>query len=80
MISERISDDIPHQIKIVIQSDFVLHLQVHIKEYIIGLDKQKFQHTIVNMFLPINFEICFGCSKEPSHRDGSFEYPQHIFG
>ena len=21
----------------------------------------------------------FGCSKEPSHRDGSFEYPQHIF-
>ena len=23
--------------------------------------------------------MCFGCSKEPSHRDGSFEYPQHIF-
>ena len=22
----------------------------------------------------------FGCSKEPSHRDGSFEYPQHMFG
>ena len=22
---------------------------------------------------------CFGCSKEPSHRDGSFEYPQHMF-
>ena len=21
----------------------------------------------------------FGCSKEPSHRDGSFEYPQHMF-
>ena len=28
-----------------------------------GLDKHKF----VNIFLPINFNICFGCSKEPSH-------------
>ena len=37
-----------------------------------------FQHTIVNIFLPIIFSICFGCSKEPSHRDGSFEYPQHM--
>ena len=23
--------------------------------------------------------MCFGCSTEPSHRDGSFEYPQHMF-
>ena len=23
--------------------------------------------------------MCFGCSKEPSHRDDSFEYPQHMF-
>ena len=23
--------------------------------------------------------ICFGCSKEPSHWDGSFEHPQHVF-
>ena len=23
--------------------------------------------------------MCFGCSKEVSHRDGSFEYPQHMF-
>ena len=23
--------------------------------------------------------MCFGCSKEPSHQDGSFEYPQHKF-
>ena len=22
--------------------------------------------------------MCFGCSQEPSHPDGSFEYPQHI--
>ena len=26
-----------------------------------------FQRKIVNIFLPINFYICFGCSKEPSH-------------
>ena len=23
--------------------------------------------------------MCFGCSKEPSYRDGSFEYQQHTF-
>ena len=23
--------------------------------------------------------MCFGCSKEPSHCDGSFEYPQRMF-
>ena len=23
--------------------------------------------------------MCFGCSKELSHSDGSFEYPQHMF-
>ena len=23
--------------------------------------------------------MCFECSKEPSHRDGSIEYPQHMF-
>ena len=23
--------------------------------------------------------ICCGYSKEPSHRDGSFEYPKHMF-
>ena len=31
------------------------------------------------MFLPIILSMCFGCPKEPSHRDGSFEYPQHMF-
>ena len=24
--------------------------------------------------------MCSVCSKEPSHRDGSFEYPQQMFG
>ena len=45
----------------------------------IGLDKQKLQPKIVNIFLPMNFNICFGCSEEPSHWDGSFESPQHMF-
>ena len=34
---------------------------------------------IVIIFLPINLNMCFVCSKEPSHEDGSFEYPQHMF-
>ena len=33
----------------------------------IGLDKQIFERKIVNIFLPISFNICFGCSKELSH-------------
>ena len=33
----------------------------------IGLDKQNFELNIVNIFLPLSFNICFGCSKEPSH-------------
>ena len=37
------------------------------------------EHKIVIIFLPINLNTCFGCSKEPSYRDGSFEYPQHMF-
>ena len=40
---------------------------------------KKFERNIVNIFLPISFNICFGCSKEPSHWHGSFEYPQHMF-
>ena len=38
-----------------------------------------FQDTIVNIFLSISFNMCFGCSKETSHRQGSFEHPQHRF-
>ena len=37
------------------------------------------QRKIVNIFLPININICFGCSKEASHWTGSFENPQHMF-
>ena len=29
--------------------------------------RSQIQIKIANIFLPINFSICFGCSKEPSH-------------
>ena len=34
---------------------------------------------IAIIFSSFSLNMCFGCSKEPSNRDGSFEYPQHIF-
>ena len=33
----------------------------------------------VIIFLSISFIVFSGCLKEQSHRDGSFEYPQHMF-
>ena len=42
---------------------------------ITGLVNKFFLCKIVNIFLPIFFSICFECSKEPFHCDGSFEYP-----
>ena len=33
----------------------------------IGLDNKNFGCKIINISLPISFNICFGCSKEPSH-------------
>ena len=33
----------------------------------IGLDKQDYLGKTVIIFLPISFNICFGCSKEMSH-------------
>ena len=44
-----------------------------------GRVKQFFSVKIAIIFLFINLYMCFGCSKELSHRDGSFEYPQHMF-
>ena len=52
-------------------------------EYInitLGLDKQKKQGKIVNIFLPIIFSICFGCSKEPSNWDDSLSTHNICFG
>ena len=41
----------------------------------IGPDRQNNLPKIANIFFSININICFGCSKERSYRDGSFEYP-----
>ena len=41
--------------------------------------KKKDQRKIAIIFLSTRLNMCFGCSKEPSHWDGSFEYPQHMF-
>ena len=40
---------------------------------------KSFERKSVNIFLSISLNMCFGCSKEPSLGDDSFEYPQHIF-
>ena len=46
----------------------------------IGLDtEKKIECKNVDIFLTISRNVCFECSKEPSHRGGSFEYPQHMF-
>ena len=38
-----------------------------------------FMCKIVIILLSISLNICLGYSKEPSHEDGSSEYPQHVF-
>ena len=45
----------------------------------IGPVKHKNQSKIVISFLSISLNMCFGCSKEPSHWDGSFECLKHMF-
>ena len=45
--------------------------------YVRRLDKSVYQKMIFFLFL--NQIICCGCSKELSHRDGSFEYQKHMF-
>ena len=54
----------------------------HMSNKYIGLDKQmlRFELKIVNIFLSINFTLVWGALQEPSHWDGSFEYPQHVLG
>ena len=47
-------------------------------DYMVQIRK-KLCKKIVIILISISLYMCFGCSKEPSHRDGSFEYPQHMF-
>ena len=65
--SKNLTDD-----EVALQESFIAPLEVNLYIIFIWPDKQ-------NFVLPIRFNICFGCSKEPFHRDGSFEYPQHMF-
>ena len=44
-----------------------------------GQLSKKNLRKIAIIFLSISLNMCFGCFKEPSHRDGSSEYPQHMF-
>ena len=43
-----------------------LFLQIQIHHPLVKINKI-FEHKIANIFLPISFNVCFGCSKEPSH-------------
>ena len=44
-----------------------------------GQFSKTFQYKIVIIFLSNSLNMCFGCSKELSHWDGSFEYPRYMF-
>ena len=58
---------------------YTLHVE-NMTTWTIFVSRRKFcEHKIVIIFLPINLNMCFGCSKEPSHLGSSFEYPQHMF-
>ena len=52
--------------------------EVPVLKYVfMGHDKQnKFKIMIIYLLIIIN--ICFVSSKEPPHRDVSFEYPKHV--
>ena len=45
----------------------------------IGPDKDRMSTLKCVHFPTLQFKMCFGCSKESSHWDRSFEYPQHMF-
>ena len=50
-----------------------------IMQWLICCSSEKIECYILNIFLFIILNISFGCSNEPSHRDGSFEHSQHMF-
>ena len=49
-----------------ISSELEGRLEPNLHDLILGHVKI-FEHKIVIIFLPSNLNICFGCSKEPSH-------------
>ena len=58
-----------------------LHLQIYpLYSFYFKVQLSKtFECKSVIIFLPNSLNRCFGCSKDLTHWDGSFEYPQHMF-
>ena len=56
---------------------------MHVALYHMGLHRSiETKFMTINLktkLLCINFNVCFGCSEETSHRGDSFEFPQHVF-
>ena len=46
---------------------WLCHVMAQIVMHIRPPEKQILGHKIVDNFLSLNLNICFGCSKEPSH-------------
>ena len=42
-------------------------VEVYLESSHVQYVNKNFQRKTVNIFIPIIFSICFGCSKEPSH-------------
>ena len=57
----------------------VMSLPMHSSNHAYVQINQYSGRKTVCFFLSISLNIYFGCSKEASHLDGSFEYPQHMF-
>ena len=57
----------------------LLDFSIHIDTISMDPDKEFHECEIVIILLPINLNMCFGCSKEPSHGIGCVEYPPHMF-
>ena len=49
-----------------------LHCYYHLLQHLF------IEKCIIKKKLFLHQNICCGCSKEPSHRDGSFENPKHM--
>ena len=56
---------------------YLLHIQT--AKAVCSELKQKFKRKIAVFFLIYQFKHVSWVLKEPSHQDGSFEYPKHMF-
>ena len=71
----------PSYVNIVKGTNFISVIKLIIQtisEAKVRLNKAYKGKIVINLY-PISINIFFGCSKELSHCDGSFEYPQRMF-